>query len=155
MPSFKALGAAQSAQLLKVIAVLVLLLLAAIGAIVWLGWSLFDQGRDHATALAKAQTEHSEQLRVCGEVNAGVNSSVTALTQRLVECRGESQDIAQRLSRAISQRKEAEERLARAARADLDGLDRLLESNDACRDRPVCRPLSDELRRRWAERSPD
>jgi hypothetical protein len=155
MPTFKALGAAQSAQLLKVIAVLVLLLLAAIGAIGWLAWSLFDQGRDHAAALAKSQTEHSEQLRVCGEVNDGVNSAVDDLTEKLVECRGESQDIERRLSRAISLRKEAEERLARAARADLDGLNRLLESHDACRDRPVCRPLSDELRRRWAESSTD
>lgn len=155
MPAFKALGSAQSAQLLKVIAALVLLLLAAIGAIVWLGWSLFDQGRDHSAALAKAQTAHSEQLRVCGEVNEGANNAVETLTARLVECRGESQDIAKRLSRAIAQRDAAQRRIERESRADVESLQRLLETHDACRDRPVCRPLSDELRQRWAESPAD
>lgn len=155
MPAFKTLRAAESAQLLQVIGWLAALLVLALIAIGVLVWQWIDQRVDHAAALAKAQTAHSEQLRVCGEVNEGANNAVETLTARLTECRGESQDIAKRLSRAIAQRDAAQRRIERESRADIDQLQRLLETHDACRDRPVCRPLSDELRRRWAESPAD
>lgn len=155
MRAFKALRAAESAQLLKALAWVGVLLLLALIAIGVLAWQLIEQRVEHAAALSKAQTEHTEQLRVCGEVNEGANNAVETLTARLVECRGESQDIAKRLSRAIAQRDAAQRRIERESRADVESLQRLLETHDACRDRPVCRPLSDELRRRWAESPSD
>jgi biopolymer transport protein ExbB/TolQ len=155
MPVFDSLRAAQSAHLLKAIAVLGALLLLALVAIGVLAWQLVAQRTAHVKALTKAQTEHTVQLRTCGEINDGATAVVETLTRSLTECRGESQQVAERLARAVAQREAEKRRIERAQRAEIESLNRLLETHDACRDRPVCRPLSDELRRRWAENQTD
>lgn len=144
-------AASSTQQLIKVAVWLAMLLLIALIAIGLLAWRLVHQHTVHAVSNAKTKTENEMQLFKCAEVNAAANNSVDTLTARLVDCRGQNQDIARRLSRAVDQRKAAEDRIAREARAGVDSLNQILDSNEQCRDRPVCRPISDELRRRWSQ----
>lgn len=95
--------------------------------------------------LAASEARGAAELQACGDTNARVNQTVQVLGDELHQCRGQQQDMAGDLALAFRQRDRARRAVTAEIQQRQTTVQLLVERNESCAPRALCRAVSDQL----------
>lgn len=137
------------AKLVGALALAVIVLVLLLGLSVW-GNVLQFRGKATAVGqvlsrLAAAEARSKAEIEACAATNARAAGTVAVLEAELLQCRGQQQDMAGDLALARRERDRARRAVTAEIQQRQTTVQLLVDRNESCAPRPLCRAVSDEL----------